>query len=134
MSKAHLLVADDEENMLMTLRFILEAEGYKVDTAKNGREALNKILIAKENNDPFELIIMDIQMPYVSGLELVDKLKEEKIIMPIIAITGFKTEELTSQLAQRGCFDYIEKPFDEDQLLGMLEIALKKDEKSDNSQ
>jgi len=43
MSKAHLLVADDEENMLMTLRFILEAEGYKVDTAKNGREALNKV-------------------------------------------------------------------------------------------
>jgi len=124
MSSKRILIADDEENMLITLQFILESAGYKVSTATNGKQAIGKILAEKEKNDPFDLLIVDIQMPYMTGLELIDELRCSGIFIPFIAMTGFDSEELAREISLRGCDEYIEKPFNEDELINFIEKQL----------
>jgi len=124
MSSKRIFITDDEENMLLTLQFILEAEGYEVSTATNGKKAIGKILAEEDSGDPFDLLIVDIQMPCMTGLELIDELKRSGVCIPVIAITGYDNDELARELSLRGCDEYIEKPFDEDKLLDFIERKL----------
>jgi len=119
MGKKRIFIADDEENMLITLGFILESAGYDISTSTNGRQAMNKILSEKSN--PFDLLILDVQMPYITGLQLIDELRHSGITTPIIVMTGYESDELINELKAKGCNCYIEKPFDEDKLLAKIE-------------
>ena len=74
MERKHILVADDERNILHGLEFILEAANYKVTTAADGQEAFEQILAAKESYSPIDLLITDIRMPGLTGLQLIDEL------------------------------------------------------------
>ena len=123
MSKKHILIADDEQNTLMTMQFILEVADYRVTTADNGREALDKILLSSDTSSPVDLLITDIQMPGLTGLELMGELNRLKMDVPFLAITGYGDKELIAELTKSGCDKHLDKPIDEEELVecvGML--------------
>ena len=126
MDKKHILVVDDEQNMRNTLEFILEAANYKVTKAGNGRKALQKILQAKNCGSPVDLIITDIMMPDMSGLELIDELNRQNINLPILVITGYGNNKLRDKLLSRGCNEYLDKPIDDEKLLKKINILLER--------
>lgn len=117
MNKKHILIADDELNMLQSLEFILEVAGYKVTAVQDGREALEKIIALKDSSEAIQLLITDIQMPELSGIELIDTLKRLNIDLPVFVITAYGNKELREELKRKGCFEFLDKPFDDEQLV-----------------
>lgn len=122
MPKRHILVADDELNMLRSLEFILEVGGYKVTGVKNGQEALDIILNASNSDSPIDLVITDIQMPGLNGLELIDELNRLSIDIPIFVITAYGSGNLTKTLRNKGNIECIDKPIDDEDLLNRVHI------------
>jgi CheY-like chemotaxis protein len=120
MDRKHILVADDQENTLLTMEFILKAANYQVTTAGNGQEALDKIIEAERSGSPVDLLITDIQMPCLTGLELMDELNRAKIDIPILVITGCGNEELVIALMRKGCDGCLDKPINEEELIKRL--------------
>lgn len=104
-----ILVVDDEEVMRNAIKRILEDEGFKVVTAEDGVE-LSKAL----ETHSFDLILLDINLPWVNGLELCQILKNQHNLnmVPVIMISANKTEEEIKKGFEVGCSDYITKPFD----------------------
>jgi len=128
MSKRHILVVDDEQNMLLAMQFILEVADYKVTTAEDGQEALDKILDAKDSGNPVELLITDIQMPFLTGLEMIDELNLLEMDIPVLVITGYGNNELIAQLRCKGCNEHLDKPFDDEELVSRVAMLLEKKE------
>ena len=126
MSRKHILVADDEQNTLMTMQFILEVANYRVTTAENGQEALDDILGSRNTDSPIDLLITDIQMPGLTGLELIDELNRLKMDIPFLAITGYGDCELMTELANRGCERCMDKPIDEEELIESVTALLER--------
>lgn len=113
-----ILVAEDEPMLLKTIELKLRKEGYEVITCSDGRDAVAKI----QESDP-DMVITDIMMPYVSGLEIVSLLKNgrEKII-PVIMLSAMEQEKVVMEAFDLGADDYITKPFS----LNELAIRVKK--------
>lgn len=107
MDKAKVLIADDEPVIRDLFVRVLSKQGYEVFTAGDGLEALNKI---RKNN--FDMLILDLRMPKVGGMELLRKAKELKKDLITIVITGYATLDTAKGAIKQGCFDYITKPFD----------------------
>jgi len=128
MHKNHILVVDDEQNMLLTMQFILEVAGYKITTAEDGQEALERILKAESNGNPVELLVTDIQMPRLTGMELIDELNRLEIGIPVLAITGYGDEQMITELSRKGCDEYLDKPFDDEDLVERVVALLEKRE------
>jgi len=126
MKKRHVLVADDELNMLRTLEFILEVAGYKVTAVQNGEQALAKIVETKNTANAIELIITDIQMPSLNGLELIDELNRLDIHIPVFVITAYGSKDLLDELRGKGCVEYFDKPFDDDELVERVNSLFEK--------
>lgn len=126
MAKEHILVVDDEQNMRNTLAFILEAANYQVTTAAEGREALEEILAARENGRPIDLLITDMRLPGLTGLQLIDELNYLKIKIPVLVITAYGDRSLFLELMRTGCADYLEKPFDYKELVKRVDSLMEK--------
>ena len=124
--KEHILVVDDEQNMRNTLAFILEAANYQITTAAEGREALEEILAARESGRPINLLITDIRLPGLSGLQLIDELHYLKIQIPILVITAYGDRALFHELMRTGCTDYLDKPFDYRELVERVDSLVNK--------
>lgn len=116
-----ILVVDDEEDACRTLRAILEKEGYAVDTAQSGQEALEKIA-AKS----FDVVLADFMMPKIDGLELLKKIKEGCPDAAEILFTAHGSIDSTISALQDGVDDYILKPFDTDYLKSSIARVLEK--------
>ena len=115
-----ILVVDDEEGIRSFICEVLEDEGYKVQSACNGEDALKKT--AKVN---FDLIISDMQMPGMTGLELLTKVKEEQQDTEMLILTAHGTVSSAVEAMKIGAFDYLSKPLDSpEQLLILVERAL----------
>jgi two-component system response regulator HydG len=108
----NILIAEDEEITLKHLLNALNKDGYKAIGTNNGLDALQKV----ENNS-FDLLIADIKMPGLSGLELLEKTKEKSPDMEVIIITGFGSIGSAIEAMKKGASEYITKPFDLDELL-----------------
>ncbi|MEW6713632.1 MAG: sigma-54 dependent transcriptional regulator [Nitrospirota bacterium] len=106
-----ILIAEDEEITLNNILDTLQDEGYDVSGTKNGADALMKM--EKEN---FDLLITDIKMPGLSGMELLEKIKEKYPVTEVIIITGFGSIGSAVEAMKKGALDYIAKPFDLDEL------------------
>jgi len=119
-NKKRILIADDEAALLRTMTFILKRKGYETVAVDNGRSAYNKILETYKNKNPFDLVITDIQMPGLSGIELTKKLSEDGITVPILAITGYGNMAMVVKLMRAGCKDYLDKPFSMQELMGRI--------------
>jgi len=120
-----ILVVDDEESIRWVLSTSLEKEGYKVDVGEDGREGLDKAL--KRN---YNLILLDINMPDISGLEVLDKLKSDNVQTPVILITAQNTVSNAITGIKQGAYDYIAKPFDLDEVNTLVKKAIKNTKQS----
>jgi DNA-binding NtrC family response regulator len=116
---ARILIVDDEERMRHLLSIMLSRKGYHVDQAGDGVEALDMIRAT-----PFDMIITDIKMPRMDGMELLKKVMEMEIPYPVIFITAFATVESAVDAMRQGAVDYIIKPFEEARILLTVERTL----------
>jgi UDP-3-O-[3-hydroxymyristoyl] N-acetylglucosamine deacetylase len=114
-----ILVVDDEANIRRTLRGVLADEGYDVVEAEDGRRALELL----EHSLP-QLAIVDIWMPEVDGIELVARMRQQAPEVPVIVISGHGTIDTAVRVIRMGAFDFLEKPFQLDALLRMVDRAL----------
>lgn len=125
-----ILLADDDENVRRVLEFQLDEAGYSVLAARDGAEAL--ALLAEHDPD---CVVSDLRMPRLSGLELLEKVKAASEETPFIVITAFGEVETAVTAMKSGAFDYINKPFNRDEILLTLERALNFSQtKSENRQ
>ncbi|MFH1006131.1 MAG: sigma-54 dependent transcriptional regulator [Candidatus Latescibacterota bacterium] len=111
-----ILLAEDEEIMRITLKDGLSNEGYQVIAASDGREALEKF-----RQDDFDLLITDLRMPKLDGIELLKEVKCLSPEIPVIIITAYGTIETAVQAVKLGAYDYLTKPLLIDELLMMME-------------
>jgi len=119
--KISILVVDDERSMRDFLKILLQKEGYTVVTAHNGENALECL-----ESQEFDLIISDIRMPGMGGLELLGAVKEQNPDLPVIMITAFASPDDAVQAMKNGAFDYISKPFNVDEIKSVIESATTK--------
>jgi two-component system response regulator PilR (NtrC family) len=118
---ASVLVVDDERSMRDFLKILLEKEGHKVATADNGEKALQIL-----GNQPIDVVVSDIRMPGLSGIELLEAIKEEFADLPVIMITAFASPDDAVLAMKNGAFDYISKPFNVDEIKSVIESATSK--------
>jgi DNA-binding NtrC family response regulator len=116
-----ILIIDDEKSIRKTLNEILSFEGYKIDEAADGEEGLKKF---KEKN--YDLILCDIKMPKLDGIEFLEKAKEINDEVPIIIISGHGNIETAVEAVKKGAYDYISKPPDLNRMLITLRNAMEK--------
>lgn len=118
---ARILIIDDEKSIRRTLREILEYENFKVEEAADGLEGLT--LVQKEK---FDIILCDIKMPKMDGMEALDKFMEANVDAPIIMISGHGNIETAVEAVKKGAYDFIQKPLDLNRLLVTIRNALDK--------
>ena len=126
MGSSLILVANDEKHMRLALTVILTRAGYKVMSAENGLIALDSIMRLSHRPEPVELLLTDIRMPHLTGLELIYKLAEHRISLPVIVMTDYGDEELKNRLQHMGVTGYIDKPFNAKQLINIIADVLRR--------
>jgi DNA-binding response OmpR family regulator len=116
-----LLIVDDIEDNLFLLEAILTEEGYEVDSAKNGKEALAKI-----EASPPDLVLLDAMMPGMDGYEVTRRIRENKKIpfLPVILITAYENANIPQGL-DLGANDFIRKPIDYEELMARIKAFLR---------
>jgi CheY-like chemotaxis protein len=119
--KLKILVVDDEITVCKSIRQAIVSEEYEVDMALSGEEALKKT-----DANGYDLVITDLMMPGISGLDLLKSLKETRPDIIIIMVTGYPTIKTAVESVKRGAFDYLPKPFTPAELRGLVSRALKK--------
>ncbi|MCC7335058.1 MAG: CHASE3 domain-containing protein [Pirellulaceae bacterium] len=113
------LVVDDRRDVRHISQHFLEKAGAKVVTAEDGRFAIDVALAAHAAGQPFDLVVMDMQMPNLDGLQATAQLRSEGIQWPIIALTADAMKGDRQRCLDGGCDDYLSKPIDHDKLVGM---------------
>jgi DNA-binding response OmpR family regulator len=121
LEKKNILIVDDDEAILSPIAEILRLEGYYVETAKTGKEA-----IEKSNKRLCNLAIVDVKLPDTDGIELLKSLKETNPRMVTIIFSGFRTEDSVTRALNSGAEAYFLKPLNMEKLLETLEEQLKK--------
>ena len=119
MNSGRILIADDEADIALILKLQLEDAGFKTSRARDGIEALE--LLAKER---FELILLDIKMPRIDGLQVLQRVRSDYPEMVAIMMTAHGSETIAVEAMKKGAADYITKPFSTDDLLKRVERAL----------
>lgn len=114
-----LLVIDDEPVIREGVRRILESESYHVETFSSGQAALERI-----KQEEFDLVITDLKMPGMSGMEVLKAIKEIQPDLPVIFITGYSSVDSAVEVMKLGAVDYIAKPFTPEEMLSTVKLAL----------
>lgn len=114
-----ILIVDDEPAIRRSLTDILGDEGYTIEEAENGEEALQKI---KANR--YDLVLLDIKMPRVDGMEVLQRLANEELAIPVVMLSGHGTIDTAMEATRLGAVDFIEKPPDLNRLLVSIRNAL----------
>jgi two-component system, chemotaxis family, chemotaxis protein CheY len=125
MSLGRILVVDDEEDVRKSIRMTLTKAGYDVREAEDGDQAITLI---RSNDNPFKvgLIICDIFMPKVTGMEVIAFFRQEIPSVPVIVLTGKPELAGATQLFKLGIVDYLEKPISPDKLTQVVHESIKK--------
>jgi len=118
---ASVLIVDDERSMRDFLKILLEKEGHEVSTANSGASALETL-----NKHSFDVIVSDIRMPGMTGIQLLETVKEQSPELPVILITAFASPDDAVLAMKNGAFDYISKPFNVDEIKSVIESATNK--------
>ena len=119
--QAKILVVDDEEIVLLSIKRILSKEGFQVETAQKANEGLEKA-----RSGEFSLVITDLMMPEMNGIELMHAIKEAGVDVPFLMVTGYPTIKTAMQALRLGAVDYIPKPFTRVELTSPVNRALKR--------
>lgn len=134
MTNKNILIIDDETQITRAIETYLMMESYRPFIANNGAEALKIICEEKTQNNPIHMIVTDLQMPVMNGLQLINELEKLKIDTPVLVMTGFGTKEIVIELLRKGIKDYIDKPFEPLELIQRINRFFKKLEHKENSQ
>lgn len=114
-----ILIIDDEKAIRKTLSEILSYEGYKIEDAENGEDGLKKF-----NEKTFDVVLCDIKMPKIDGMEFLERAKATNPDVPVIMISGHGTIETAVEAVKKGAFDYVSKPPDLNRLLITIRNAM----------
>ncbi|HNT44669.1 MAG TPA: response regulator, partial [Syntrophorhabdaceae bacterium] len=117
--KTNVLVVDDDNHMRIALKESLVRAGYSVALAEDGKKAMVEI-----DRNIFDLVITDVKMPHLGGIDLLRAIKETSPLMPVILMTGYGTVKDAVQVIKEGAYDYIQKPFNTDTLYSVVQRAL----------
>lgn len=116
----HILIAEDQQSARFVLKFHLNKAGFKVTTAENGAIALKVIQDNLNTENQVDLLVTDIEMPELSGLDLYKKAIELDSKIPIIVMTAYGTKHVVVELMKMGCSEYLDKPFPTEELIGRI--------------
>jgi len=119
----HLLLVEDEPSVASGLKMALSEEGYHVDLAMTGLNALDRF-----RGNGFDLVVADLRLPDIDGMEVIRQIRNERPETKVVIITGYPTVPSAVESAQIGVSDYLRKPFTEDELLAVVHEALRKDQ------
>ncbi len=117
--KFRILVIEDKKSMAEMLARIFEAEGYSALTSGTGEEGLQKVL-----HDGADLVLTDLKLPGMNGLQVLRALKEKRPLVPVIMMTAFGSIETAVEAVKAGAYDFLTKPFDTSHMLALVEKAL----------
>ena len=113
-----ILIVDDESGILDTLRILLRKEGFEVTTAQGGKAGLEQI-----RSGTHEIVLTDVRMPQVTGLDILQAAKEQDSMTPVILMTAQASLQTAVAAVNQGAFYYVQKPFSNDELLAILRRA-----------
>src|SRR5258706_10669886 len=114
------LVVDDETAIREAIRMTLEYESYRVDEARSGQDGIDKA-----TKTQYDAILLDIKMPVLDGIEVLENLKELKVASPVIMVSGHGDISTAVECTKRGAFDFLEKPLNRDKLLLAVRNAVR---------
>jgi DNA-binding NtrC family response regulator len=117
--RTNVLVVDDDYHMRLALKESLSEAGYAVSVAEDGMEAVEAV-----RQSSYDLMITDVKMPRLNGMELLSQVREMSPLLPIILITGYGTIQDAVRVIKEGAFDYIQKPFNTETLYSVVKRAL----------
>lgn len=121
-----ILVADDEVSLRTVLASILRREGFRVSTVKHGQEALEVLhnSLAHDKDDFFNLLISDIKMPQMDGMQLLEKVVLDFPKLPVIILSADATVKVAVAALKQGAIDFIAKPYDCDEIISAVRKAI----------
>jgi two-component system response regulator AtoC len=119
MSSGNILLVDDEENLCRILSRILKDEGYLVDVSHNGLEALEKL-----SRHAYDCVVTDVRMPQLDGLAFLREARKRDADQSVIVMTAYGNVQLAQEVIRAGAFDYIIKPFDNDEVVRVIGNAM----------
>jgi two-component system response regulator FixJ len=128
-SKGNVYVIDDDDAMRDSLKFLLESAGFEVtlfDSAQNFLEVFPQL--------EFGCVVSDVRMPGLDGIELLKRMKQQNSAFPIIIMTGHGDVPLAVESMKLGAVDFLEKPFEDDRLITMIEMAIREAEPAAKSE
>ena len=128
--KQHILLADDEGPLRRSLKLILRQAGFKVTAVQDGQMALKTILDLEQSSENVDLLMTDLQMNGLTGMELIEELNVRRIRIPVLVITGFGNKDVVVQLLRKGCVEYIDKPLDPYDVLSRVERLMLKEQQA----
>jgi len=123
----HILLMEDEDSLAKGLQMVLTDEGYTVDWAPTGKSALNKF-----NQKPFDLLMADLRLPDIDGMEVLKQVKKRWPETVVVVITGYASISSAVDAMKIGAFDYLAKPFTDDEIKSVVEGALKEKQVADD--
>jgi DNA-binding NtrC family response regulator len=116
--KANILIVDDNVSLCKTMSFILERKGYAVATALGGLEAIERV-----RERPFDMIFMDIKMPFMDGMETYRRIKEIRPEAVVMMMTAYAVEDLVQEALQEGAYGILYKPLDMEKVIALVQEA-----------
>ena len=121
MEKKKVLVIDDEQIILDSVKKILSAEDFQVDPAISSRDGLERAM-----SQDYDLVLTDIRMPEIGGMRILRDIKRSKPALPVVIFTGYATVQSAVQAMKLGAADFVEKPFTPDMLVTTVKKVLQK--------
>jgi two-component system response regulator HydG len=116
--KADILIVDDNVSLCRTMSFVLGRQGYAVNTAKDGLEAIERV-----KEQPFDMIFMDIKMPLIDGVETYRRIKKIRPEAVVMMMTAYAVEDLVQQALEEGAYGIVYKPLDIEKVVATIEEA-----------
>ncbi len=120
MDEYRVLIVDDEEELATTIAERLQIRGIHAQTATDGETALKMI-----EADPPQVVVLDVMMPGIGGIEILQRMNAQNLKIPVILLTGYGSKEQGMEGMKLGAFDYLMKPCDLNNLIGKIQEAVK---------
>lgn len=119
MGRPRILLAEDDQELRLVLTEVLEEAGYEVDLAENGRELLRRLAESVVSGEGIDLVLSDVRMPAMNGLEALEALRDEDWVTPVLFMTAFGDAATHEEAKRLGAW-MIDKPFDVDELVEIV--------------
>lgn len=123
----NVIVADDETHTLLALTLLLERNGFRVTSFEDGARALEKVLEQTATGEPVDLLVIDIEMPGVTGIEVLEAIEKLGLRLPVLAISGSEARGPLAARSRQGGVWFLEKPFGPEEFLssvsGVIDVA-----------